>query len=266
MPGRIELQRDSLPIKKAIFNPFEEFMKSIKLFSFQAVIALLLLLIGASCSRQPGEVWDDTKSCGRHISRGFHALAGKPVYSRQVQNKDEFICWDERPLCENAYYQESEFVPINGNELAMADYNISQPRETPGDYNSSIPGIEAFRDPATLSGLRGIFRNIQFDYNKDLVAGQKNLEIIHAVGEYMRSQPGVYLFVEGHCDNRGPEAYNLALGGRRSNAVRSMLVNEGVSPDRIFTISYGTERPLSLEQNEEGWSKNRRVEFKIYQR
>ncbi len=225
--------------------------------------------MAASCSRQPGEVWDDTKTCGRHISRGFSALAGKQVYSRQVQNKDEFMCWDEPTLSDN-YYQECEFDPISdprcGNEIAMNNYTISQPRETPGEYNSSIPGIDAFRDPATLSNLKGIFRNVQFEYNHDLVKGQKNIEIVQAVARHMKSQPGLYIFVEGHCDNRGPEAYNLALGGRRSNAVRSMLANEGVNPDRIFTISYGTERPLSMEQNEEGWGKNRRVEFKIYQR
>ncbi len=245
-------------------------MKSIQFLPSQASKALLLLFIAASCSRQPGEVWDDTKSCGRHISRGISALAGKQVYSRQVQNKDEFVCWDEPALSENCYYQESEFVAIpdgrNGNEIAMADYTISQPRETPGEYNSSIPGIDSFRDPATVSNLKGIFRNVQFEYNNDLVKGQKNIEIVQSVARYMRSQPGMYIFVEGHCDNRGPEAYNLALGGRRSNSVRSMLVNEGVNPDRIYTISYGTERPLSLEQNDEGWGKNRRVEFKIYQR
>ncbi len=245
-------------------------MKSIQLFSLLASKALLLLLVMTSCSRQPGEVWDDTKSCGRYISRGIGALGGKQGCSRVVQDKDEFVCWEEPQLCENYYCQESEFVAIpdarNGNEIAMADYTIAQPRETPGEFNSSIPGINAFRDPATHSELRGVFRNVHFEYNNDLVKGEKNLEILQRIAAYMKSHPGVYIFAEGHCDNRGPEAYNLALGGRRSNAVRSMLVNEGVSPDHIFTISYGTERPLSLEQNEEGWGKNRRVEFKIYER
>ncbi|MBA3238729.1 MAG: OmpA family protein [Parachlamydiaceae bacterium] len=236
--------------------------------SHKTLQALFLLFVAASCSRQPDEVWDDTKSCGRHISRGFKTLAGRPVCSRQIHNKDEFIQWNEPALCEG-YYQESDFyaIPDSGcsNEVAMADYVNSQPRVTPGDYNSSIPGIQSFRDPAAVAGLRGIFRNICFEYNSNLVKGRENNEILEAVTNYMQSYPNTYLFVEGHCDERGPEAYNLALGTRRSNAVRNALVQQGVNPDHIFTISYGTERPLVMESNEEAWSKNRRVEFKIYQ-
>lgn len=70
--------------------------------------------------------------------------------------------------------------------------------------------------------------------------------------------------MEGHCDERGPEAYNLALGSRRAHAVRNMLLQQGVHPDQVFTISYGKERPLVMEHHDEGWAQNRRAEFKIY--
>lgn len=82
----------------------------------------------------------------------------------------------------------------------------------------------------------------------------------------MRSHPNTYVFVEGHCDERGPEAYNLSLGAKRGNAVRNLLINEGVDPDHIFTISYGKERPLVFEHHEEAWAQNRRAEFKVYNR
>ncbi len=82
----------------------------------------------------------------------------------------------------------------------------------------------------------------------------------------MRFHPNIYIFIEGHTDERGPQAYNLALGSRRANTVRNLLINEGVDPDRLFTISYGKERPVILERHEEGWAKNRRGEFKIYER
>lgn len=244
-------------------------MKAIKSLTLKALKACVLLFIVASCTRYPDQVWDDTKSCGRHITRGIKALAGRQVSSRQVQCKDDFVCWEEPVLCENAF-NESEFVSISDeyarNEVAMGDFVASQPRETPGETNSSIPGIDAFRDPTTLTGLKGIFRNVHFEYNSNLVKGQGNLNTVQAVSEYMKSHPSVYIFVEGHCDERGPEAYNLALGARRSNAVRNILIQEGVDQDHIFTISYGAERPLVLEQTEEAWAKNRRVEFKIYQR
>lgn len=236
-------------------------MKSIK--TLQAVF---MLFVAASCNRQPNEMWDDTKSCGRHISRGFMTLAGRPASSRMIQNKDDFIQWNESALSEG-YYQESDFQAIPGyNEVAVADYVNSQPRETPGDANSTIPGIDAFRDPTVMSGLKGIFRNISYEYNSNLIKGKENNEIVEAVSSYMQSHPNTYVFVEGHCDEHGPEAYNLALGTRRSNAVRNALVQLGVNPDHIFTISYGKERPLVMESNEDAWAKNRRAEFKIYQK
>jgi peptidoglycan-associated lipoprotein len=245
-------------------------MISIKPFSL-GIIALgaCCLLVSSGCSRRPGEVWDDTKSCGRHITRGVRALAGKADASRQVNSKEEFIGWQEEPQYETSF-QESEYVSIpdfkNSSEVAMADFVTPQPMETPGDPGSSVPGISAFSDPMTVSSLRAIFRNVQFDYNSNLVKGKENSEIIHKIASYMKDHRNTYIFVEGHCDERGPEAYNLALGARRSNAVRSMLVQEGVNGDNVFTISYGAERPLVLESNDDAWAQNRRAEFKVYQR
>ncbi len=86
------------------------------------------------------------------------------------------------------------------------------------------------------------------------------------VAEYLKSHPNVYLFVSGHCDERGPEAYNLSLGARRANYVRSLLVQKGVNPERVHTISYGKERPADLGHSQDSWSKNRRSEFRIYQK
>lgn len=203
------------------------------------------------------------------MTRGVRTLGGKQGDSRQVYSKDEFVGWDEEPIAMNNY-QESQFTAIpedrNSDEIAMAEYVAPQPRETPGDPGSSIPGIDAFRDPATIAGLSGVFQNVHFDYNSNLIKGQENLDIIHNVANYLRANPNVYIFVEGHTDERGAEAYNLALGSRRSNAVRNLLIQEGVNADNIFTISYGKERPLVFDSNEVSWGQNRRAEFKIYQR
>jgi len=67
--------------------------------------------------------------------------------------------------------------------------------------------------------------------------------------------------VEGHCDNRGSIEFNLALGSRRAGSVKEYLIQLGISPDRIRTISYGEERPLDEANDEEAWGKNRRAEF-----
>ena len=76
---------------------------------------------------------------------------------------------------------------------------------------------------------------------------------------WLNQNPGVRLTVEGHADERGTRDYNLALGARRANAVRDFLMSQGISGDRLQTISYGKERPVSLCSEEACWSKNRRA-------
>ena len=70
--------------------------------------------------------------------------------------------------------------------------------------------------------------------------------------------------LEGHADERGTRAYNLALGERRANSVARYLVIQGVNRSQIESMSYGEERPLSLSRDDNGWSRNRRVEL-VYQ-
>jgi len=243
-------------------------------------ILFLTILMGTicmlqSCSRTGGDVWEDTKSAGRHVKRGASALGGKQGDSRQIRSRGDFGgIEDETPYEEGNFQdafsggQDGEFIPIDdpSNELQSADMVSRPARETPGEAGSSIPGIQAFRDPSTIPEMAGIFVPVYFEYNSSMVKGTQNLQVVHGIADYLRTHPNVYIFVEGHTDERGPQAYNLALGARRSNAVRNLLINEGINPDRMFTISYGKERPVVLERHEEGWSKNRRAEFKIYAR
>ncbi len=75
---------------------------------------------------------------------------------------------------------------------------------------------------------------------------------------WLQRNPNARVTIEGHTDERGTREYNLALGERRANAVRSFLIAEGVAPDRIRTISYGKDRPVALGSNEQAWAQNRR--------
>lgn len=238
-------------------------MKNLKSFYFIPVFLTTLVITG--CSRSSYDVWEDTKTCGRHMSRGLNCLGGKNTRSRAVCSPDEF------------YYEDNytgspgeDFIPLvddsRPNSLGSCEMPVPPPRETPGEFGSSIPGIESFSDPSLTPNTAGIFKNIYFEYDSNFIRGEQNLAIVRNIAQYMISHPNVYIFVEGHCDERGPEAYNLALGSRRAHAIRNMLLQQGANPDHIFTISYGKERPLVLEHHEEGWSQNRRAEFKIYYR
>lgn len=256
------------------------------LFSLGLISSLCML---QSCNRSSDDVWEDTKSAGRHLQRSAKAFVGCHGDSRQIRSRSDFEGVDDEYCMPDACYQDYDyqnqypatygyeeqaqpaydFVPLQdqaNDDIAMGDYLARQPRESPGDPGSSIPGIQAFQDPSTIPQLAGIFRNIYFEYDSSLIKGQSNLNTIHQIADYLRTHPNVYVFIEGHTDERGPQAYNLALGSRRANTVRNMLINEGVSPDNLFTISYGKERPVVMENHEEGWSKNRRAEFKVYAR
>jgi len=75
---------------------------------------------------------------------------------------------------------------------------------------------------------------------------------------WLQQYPSVNITLEGHADERGTREYNLALGARRAQAVKSFLVALGVDPRRISTLSYGKERPAALGSNAEAWAQNRR--------
>lgn len=82
--------------------------------------------------------------------------------------------------------------------------------------------------------------------------------VLELQAEWMKRYPSVRLSIEGHCDERGTREYNLALGDRRANAVKSYMVALGIDPMRLSTISYGKERPAVLGSNAAAWSQNRR--------
>jgi peptidoglycan-associated lipoprotein len=78
---------------------------------------------------------------------------------------------------------------------------------------------------------------------------------------FLKEHASIKFTIEGHCDERGSEEYNLGLGDRRATATKNFLINSGVSADRINTISYGKTRPVCTDQTEECWQKNRRAHF-----
>jgi len=229
---------------------------------FLLLSSLIFISVLTSCSRSQNQFMDDTRSASRHMKRGVYALGGKHGESKMIHSRDEF--YNETAYC---YKAPDDFVPLadyETSEIAMADYVVPAAAESPGDPGSRVPGIDSFEDPSSNPYLARIFRNLQFPFDSSLIKGESNLNSIRDIAQYMRRNPNVYVFVEGHCDERGPEAYNLALGARRANAVRNMLIKEGVNPDNIFTISQGKEKPLVFGHNENAWSQNRRAEFKVY--
>ena len=88
-------------------------------------------------------------------------------------------------------------------------------------------------------------------------------EILTNKAKWLRDNPAATVTIEGHCDNRGTNEYNLALGEGRAQSAKTFLMDLGVDVSKLRTISYGEERPLDPQQTESAWAKNRRAHFVI---
>ena len=104
---------------------------------------------------------------------------------------------------------------------------------------------------------------VYFDFDSALLNPEAQ-SLLQIKARWLQDHPGVVsVLVEGHCDERGTEAYNLALGGRRAEAVKKYLSDMGVGHWAVEPLSYGEEKPIDPRHNETAWAKNRRVCFII---
>jgi peptidoglycan-associated lipoprotein len=117
----------------------------------------------------------------------------------------------------------------------------------------------------SLATLNSELRPIHFDFDKSAIRGDA-IPVLDGNAALMAKYPEFNIVVEGHCDERGTIEYNLALGDRRATMAKKSLVERGVAPGRISTISYGEERPVDPGHNEAAWAKNRRAAFRFVQR
>jgi peptidoglycan-associated lipoprotein len=102
--------------------------------------------------------------------------------------------------------------------------------------------------------------DIYFDYDKSDIREDAKSSL-NSSAEFLKQNSSVKFNVEGHCDERGSEEYNLGLGDRRANSAKTYLVNLGIAADRMNTVSYGKEKPVCTEKSEGCWQKNRRAHF-----
>jgi peptidoglycan-associated lipoprotein len=103
-------------------------------------------------------------------------------------------------------------------------------------------------------------QTVHFDFDSFVVKSSEHSKV-EAVGDELKVKAETKLMIDGHCDERGTEEYNRALGERRALALREYLVRYGIAPERVFTRSFGEDQPVDPGHTEEAWAKNRRGEF-----
>jgi len=121
---------------------------------------------------------------------------------------------------------------------------------------------EALKREMMAARTRFLNEDIYFEFDSSALLSMAQ-DVLKRKAQWLRDNPGASVVVEGHCDERGTNEYNLALGDRRSNSAKSFLADLGISVSRLKTISYGEERPVDTGHNEETWAKNRRAHFVI---
>lgn len=209
----------------------------------------ILTFIVTSCQNSSGAVWEDTKTASRYLQRRGKSLFGKSSESRMVGASEDFF----GPV-------EEEFIPLCDDDL-KAHVAVPQPKSVPGE--GRVPGIDMFLAPA--GAVAQIFKTLHFNTDEHVLREEQDISTLQKIAAHLKKHSNIVVFIEGHCDERASEAYNLALGTRRSNYVREQLVKAGVNPEQIHTTSYGKERPLDTRHSRDAWQRNRRAEFKLYE-
>jgi peptidoglycan-associated lipoprotein len=179
-------------------------------------------------------------------------------------------------LDDSSYYAPSDAAPTRGQKATPARSAVpvaavtergvpggpAEERvamEDPARGRRSAPLVPAFPAKLEQPRLRDL-KTVYFDFDKAEL-GASTQRLLDANARWLKATPGARVRIEGHCDERGTSEYNLALGNRRAGRVRDYLVNLGVPPGAIVTVSYGAEMPLKAGHDESAWRWNRRVEF-----
>jgi len=127
---------------------------------------------------------------------------------------------------------------------------------------SSLKQLQEGKAPVTPASSP--LKDVLFDFDRYDLSGDART-ILRSNAEWLKSNPSARVEIEGHCDGRGTNEYNLALGAKRAQSAREYLSSLGVAADRLSTISYGQEIPVCTEQTESCWRQNRRARFVVLQ-
>lgn len=210
--------------------------------------ALVLLAAGlAACGGNPPP---ETEPQADRDSMARADSAARADSIRRARQREEAAS----DLCEQA----TAAVTAGNYEEARELY-----RRARSEYGGTDCAERAESELSRLEVIQTLRNRVHFEFDKSNITDQA-AEVLQRKAEVLREHPGVRIVVEGHCDERGSNEYNMALGQRRANSAMEYLLELGVPEEAIVrTVSYGEERPLVNRSTEEAWAQNRRAEFVI---
>ncbi len=155
--------------------------------------------------------------------------------------------------------EEKPAVPAAKEEEMKEEAKIERLKELEEAKKEEVP-VEEEKAWMERRAAKFEAESIYFDFDKSFIKLEYR-PVLQEKAAFLKDYPDMRVRIEGNCDERGTNEYNLALGDRRSNSAKNFLVSLGIAADRIEMISYGEERPRALGHNEDSWSQNRRDDF-----
>jgi peptidoglycan-associated lipoprotein len=156
-------------------------------------------------------------------------------------------------------------VPASGSRSVMPDTSTTYTLEAkgPGGTKDASARVTVNMQTASMAPSpsdEDLFsknvKDVFFDYDKSSIRPDES-STAQGDASFLQQHPSIKVMVEGHCDDRGSDEYNIALGASRAESLKRSLQQQGISADRIKTISYGKDRPFCSQENEQCWQQNR---------
>jgi peptidoglycan-associated lipoprotein len=194
-------------------------------------------------------------------------LAGATGCSRTQPRKHWWEFWKPKATAtDTVYHPDREILPPPPGVLDATGKGESStlPAEMPPP--PTIADASRIAEPAPVRGPAQSVSElyvIHFTFDSSELSGEAQRQLDQN-GQWLAGRPNYEVSIEGHCDERGTEEYNMNLGMRRAKVVRDYLVSKGIAANRLHTTSYGEMRPLDPAHTEEVYTKNRRVQFLVY--
>lgn len=215
------------------------------------ISSVVLLLAALACGGNPQPETSPEPDTGDDTEAREEARRDSLERARERQREAE-----AEELCQRAL-------------AAVTAGNYEEARELYQRARSEYEGTECADRAADeldrLDAVKTVRERIHFEFDESDITDAA-AEKLQRKARVLRNNPGLSIVIEGHCDERGSNEYNMALGQRRAESARSFLVDAGVPEEQIVrTVSYGEERPLVDRSTEEAWAQNRRSEFAIQQ-
>jgi len=244
------------------------FLVSRTLYRASLVVALAAAVFTFGCAKKPPAPAPPPPAPAPAPSRPTVTLSASPTTIQQGGSAT--LNWSSTDATQLS------IAPDVGAVTAQGSTSVTPSSSTTYTISASGPGGAAEASarvtvsvpppppPPQEESLDSLFtrevRDAYFDLDKaDLRPDAR--EALTKTAAFLRNYPSIKVTIEGHCDERGSTEYNLALGVRRADAVKQYITSQGISADRISTVSFGKEKPFCMESNEECWQQNRRGHF-----